>query len=110
MTKTYGVLFEQYNGETIQFHCPIRELSNGSAHRVEVDSTVHHPNKPDNEVRFRLMEREGAWFVYDLIIDNISLVESYRQVFAESLSQKKSFEAFLSDLHRKNCTEKGVCA
>ncbi len=51
-------------------------------------------------IDYRLFRREKKWLVYDVITDDLSLLESYRSQFNQ-LIKKKGFEGLLSTLERK---------
>lgn len=144
MIRTYGVAFEAYDGETVDFHCPIRELS-GNSDRIELSSTIRHNKQPDNAVKFRVLKINQTcqacnfctdkttncktecdqcktcqssksdtgcslkWQVYDLIIDNVSIIDSYRQVFSDKFRKDSNANKIIADMHEKNCKEKMFC-
>lgn len=52
------------------------------------------------DVEYRLVRRDGAWHVYDIIIEGVSLVNNYRTQFNNIVSQE-SYEALLKKLKLK---------
>ena len=72
MIHTYGVAFEAYDGETVDFDCRIKKLP-GNVARVEVASRINHNKSPSNQVGFRLLNKNNNWYVYDLIIDGTEI-------------------------------------
>ncbi len=51
-------------------------------------------------VEFRVMKKDGVWWVYDVNIEGVSLVNNYRSQFNNILI-KSSFEDFLNRLKEK---------
>lgn len=51
-------------------------------------------------LEYRLTRRDGRWMVYDVAVDGVSLVASYRAEF-DRLLKNEPFEALLSRMHRK---------
>lgn len=188
MIKTYSVAFESYEGETVDFLCPIRTLR-GKQPRIEISSVIHHVKQPNNKVKFRFIEfnkiceqcenivesclaigskckkiktdlvnkadnnsglgsdldnckeeykncKQKAdncnnscaacekcanlseneiikntdckkcfeWQVYDLIVDNVSIINSYRTVFSEKFSNAKpeDYDRIIRDINKKD--------
>ena len=50
---------------------------------------------------YKLLNSEGSWRVYDVIIENIGLVANYRSEFA-GIIRKHKFSGLLTKLHEKN--------
>ncbi|MBP9721657.1 MAG: ABC transporter substrate-binding protein [Gammaproteobacteria bacterium] len=110
MIRTYGVAFEAYDDQTVEFHCPVRTLPKiGDVQRVEISSTIHQNRQPDNIVKFRLVNNANEWKAYDLSVDNVSIVDSYRTVFASKFRKQKDPDAIIKEMHDKNCTGKMTC-
>ncbi len=102
MIRTYGVAFQAYDGETVEFDCRIKKLSGGN--KVNVTTKINHNKAPSNQVEFKLLNRNNNWLIYDLTIDGISIVKSYRTVYAESF-RKKTPDQLLNDMHTNNCKD-----
>ena len=59
------------------------------------------------EVEYRLLQRDGNWQVYDVVIEGVSLVNNYRTQFHNIISQE-SYEALLKKLKLKLEQERAV--
>jgi len=47
-----------------------------------------------------------SWQVYDLIVDNISIIDSYRQVFTDKFRKEKNINKIIADMREQNCKTK----
>jgi phospholipid transport system substrate-binding protein len=54
---------------------------------VTVSSEIVQSGAPPLPVDYRLYLKDGAWKVYDVVIDNVSLVTNYRGSFATQIRQ-----------------------
>jgi phospholipid transport system substrate-binding protein len=66
-----------------------------------VKSEVLQPGGPSIPVSYRLRIKDDAWKVYDLSIDGVSLVTSYRGTFDQEV-RKGGIEGLLKYLKDKN--------
>lgn len=58
-------------------------------------------------IEYRLLNENGSWRVYDVVIENIGLVANYRNEFA-GIIRKESFPGLMKKLREKNdAAEKG---
>ena len=67
--------------------------------RVEVDTKIIS-EKLETPINFRLISKNNQWWVYDFVIENISVVANYRSQFGRILT-KESPEKMLEDLRKK---------
>jgi phospholipid transport system substrate-binding protein len=51
-------------------------------------------------LEYRLLERAGRWAVYDVVVDGVSQVASYRSQF-NSILRTSSFDLFLDKLRNE---------
>ena len=49
---------------------------------------------------YRMLNRDGSWKVYDVVIENIGLVSNYRNEFA-GIIRKKKFSGLMEMLKKK---------
>lgn len=67
--------------------------------KVEVESKLISGSN-EIPIHFRMILKSGGWWVYDIVIENISLVANYRSQFNRILT-KESPEAMLVALRKK---------
>ena len=67
--------------------------------RVEVDTKLLS-GSTETPINFRLITKNNQWWVYDFVIENISVVANYRSQFGRILT-KESPEKMLEDLRKR---------
>jgi phospholipid transport system substrate-binding protein len=82
LLNTYTGALAQYSGETIVFE-PFRAEERED--RAVVRSTFSPAAGSDVPVIYKLREKDG-WAIYDIDVNGISLVTSYRSAFANEIS------------------------
>jgi phospholipid transport system substrate-binding protein len=87
---------QDYSGQDIQF---IKETSDGPGGAVVHTSVVKSGDEPI-ALNFRLRQQNGQWEICDLVIDDISIIGSYRAQFARVLNDK-GFDALITVLMQK---------
>ena len=68
--------------------------------KVEVASHIRTADGKKIPLNYRLIEKDGKWRVYDVVIEGISMVKNYRGQFKEILSKKKP-EDLIETLKKK---------
>lgn len=82
--RTYAAPLAEYSGETISF-MPIRGNLDGRF--VRVNSVIQRPNGQRIPLSYNLVSTGGEWKVYDLSVEGVSLLQSFRTQFASILQQ-----------------------
>ncbi len=83
---TYLERIDGYNGETILF---TETRSNAAGNRVEVASIVTIENNQKIPMAYRMLPKNSKWHVYDVLIENISLVKNFRSQFGNILNSEE---------------------
>ncbi len=81
LRATYIEKLEGYDGEKVDY---TGEVMSSKGDKAEVQTTVLIKNKTV-PVAYRMVEKSGAWKIYDVRIEKISLIENYRGQFKELL-------------------------
>lgn len=81
--NTYLNKVTGYNGEQISY---TGERADQSGDRVEIRTAITMKNGKKTPVFYRMLPVDGTWRVYDVIIENISLVKNYRTQFQDILN------------------------
>ena len=99
MVRTYSSALAAYTDETVKFF-PVRGGYENQT-RVDVESKIIRDGGPPVSVQYRLILKGAQWKVYDISVEGISILESFRSQFSDELSQG-SLTSLLSKLQEHN--------
>ena len=83
LLNTYLSKIDGYNGEQVVY---TGEVSSPKGDRTEVRTVITMKDSKKVPVAYRMLPKDGTWFVYDVLIENISLVKNYRTQFQDILN------------------------
>ncbi len=98
LVRTYAIALLNYSDQAI-IYLPPRTQTDRS--KVMVRTEVKSSGAPSIPINYRLRLNEGSWKVYDVIIDNISLVSNYRTGFSNQI-RRKGLDSLIAQLKEKN--------
>ena len=81
LIRTYASALTSFKDQTVKFY-PVR----GGGQTVQVSSDIISPNNSPIHVTYRLIHESGGWRLYDMSVEGVSLIESFRSQFADILS------------------------
>jgi phospholipid transport system substrate-binding protein len=98
LVRTYASALLEYSKEEIRY--PSKpSVINGQ------DATVHTEFQPRSgaaiPIEYSMHLTDGAWKVYDVTVDGVSLVTNYRGTFAEQIRQG-GIDSVITDLSERN--------
>ena len=96
LENTYADRILAYTDEKINFGDETTLKKN----RVEVKSEIITKDNKSVPLNYRMIQKNGNWRVYDVVIEGISLVQNYRSQFREILA-KKSPQDLIDTLKEK---------
>ena len=82
--RTYAAPLAEYSGETVVF-TPVR--GNLEGRFVRVNSVIQRLNGQRIPLSYNLVSKAGGWKVYDLNVEGVSLLQSFRTQFSNILQQ-----------------------
>ncbi len=85
LIRTYASALADYKDQTVKFY-PVRGGYEGKS-TVKVDSRIIRSDGPSIPVSYRLVLNGSEWKLYDMSVEGVSLLESFRSQFADRLSQ-----------------------
>jgi phospholipid transport system substrate-binding protein len=94
LRDTYSSRFDRYSDEKVEF---LQETLQGDYAEVRTRLTS---SKFTLDVDYRMLQRAGDWRVYDIVVDGISLVHSYREQF-NKIIRTYSYEELVAKLRQK---------
>ena len=98
LVRTYSKSLIEFSDQEINFF-PVK-LAPG-VKKASVKAVVIQPGGPSIPMAYRVRIKNNAWKVYDIKIDGISLVTSYRGTFTQEI-RKSGMDGLLKYLHDKN--------
>jgi len=101
LRNTYIDTLDEYNGEKIQF---TGEISANNGTRVEIQMNFIASQKT-YPVAFRMLEKNGRWVVYDVLIEGVSMIKNYRDQFRDILA-KNDAQALIDRVRAKALEQK----
>ena len=82
--RTYASALSNYEDQTIKFY-PVRGGYSGNT--VEVSSQIISSQSQPIDVTYRLVRTNSGWKLYDMSVEGVSMLGSFRDQFAEILSR-----------------------
>jgi len=101
--RTYASPLAEYDGEKIKFY-PIRGGYNKRF--VSVKSMIIRPSASNIPLAYSLIYKKGQWKIYDISVEGVSLLESFRSQFAQQL-QHASINALIKKMQQHNQKQAG---
>jgi len=101
LERTYIDKVEGYSGEKVNY---VGERVDGDY--AEVDVRILTKKNTEIPVVYKLRTRDQKWWVYDMVIEGVSLVNNYRTQFSDILA-KTSFDGLMKKLKEKVSDSKG---
>lgn len=98
LSDRYAGKIEGYSGEQVQYLSERLEGQYAEVRTKLVSSKVEIP------MDYRLINKAGHWYAYDIIADGVSLVRNYRSQF-EKIIRSDSYEELVTRLRNRTVVE-----
>jgi len=98
LIRTYSKSLLEFRDQEINYF-PVKLADD--AQKASVKAEVIQPGGPSIPMAYRVRVKNNAWKVYDIKIDGISLVTSYRGTFTQEV-RKSGIDGLLKYLREKN--------
>lgn len=98
LVRIYSSALQKYRGQTIEY-MPLR--ASAADKEVNVKTLIIQPGGPSIPIDYALEKNEDGWKVYDIRIDGVSLVITYRGQFSEEI-KKNGIDGVIQKLVAKN--------
>lgn len=85
LIRTYSSAIAQYSNQTVEF-LPLREDYQGRR-MLEVQSRIVQPGGPAIPVNYRVVLIGSQWKVYDIVVEGVSMVQSFKSQFSRYINQ-----------------------
>jgi phospholipid transport system substrate-binding protein len=94
LEASYMAKIEAYTDERIEY---VKERIDGNKATVD---TVIVTKSVEIPIRYKLVDRAGDWRVYDVAIEDVSLVRNYRSTYGEIVN-RDGFDGLLAQMRTK---------
>ncbi len=94
LENTYFSALDSYSGQTARLG---RERVKGKRAQVQTFVVTSSAEIP---VSYKLRQKQDDWFVYDVVVDGVSLISNYRTSF-RNLVKQKGMDGLLEQLQQK---------
>jgi phospholipid transport system substrate-binding protein len=98
LVRTYSTALTRYTNQTLAFQ-PERLSPDGA--KAVVRSLLKQPGAPELTIDYKMASTPGGWKIYDVAIEGVSLVTTYRDSFAEEV-RTRGIDGLVKMLTDKN--------
>ena len=100
LEDTYLVAVEEYTSESVEF----REVKIKKEKYAQINTAIIASDK-EIPVIYKARLKDGNWFVYDVVIEGVSLISNYRNSY-QQIAKKEGISGLIARLEEKvACTE-----
>lgn len=104
LVRTYTAALSQSSGETkVEVKSP--NLKPGDSETV-VRTLVQEPGRKPFNIDYRMRNGDGGWKVYDVVVENLSLVTNYRGSFQSEIA-RSGINGLIKTIEAKNQKREG---
>ena len=96
LKKSYVATIDGYADEQISYR---KEIIKGDKAEVRT-MVISESRKLEIPLNYKLKIKDGRWLVYDVIIENVSLVRNYRSQFGP-IMKKRGFSGLIIQMEKK---------
>lgn len=96
--RTYASPLAQYTDETVKF-MPVRGSLDGRF--LKVSSVIVRSKGNNIPLNYSLVSAGGQWKIYDLSVEGVSLLQSFRSQFAQVL-QNSNMQDLIKQMHARS--------
>jgi phospholipid transport system substrate-binding protein len=104
LIRTYASALSDYDNQTLRFF-PVRGGYQGKSTITVVSQIIRSDGSPI-AVNYSLISKPSGWKLYDMTVEGISLLESFRSQFADKLSQG-NMDSLISEIEKHNIARSG---
>ncbi len=93
---SYLSKIQDYSGQQVEF----TRMNQPQPGYAQVMTNIVQPGKPPIRLNYMLKERNGRWLIYDVTVDDISIIANYRNQFNRVIN-RDGFPRLIADLKNK---------
>ncbi len=98
LKRTYLRRFKRGREFKVSYRSDCRMNSKGT--RLEIQTVIHSDDDVEADVDYRFHKPGDAWLVYDIVVDEVSIMRNYRKSFTKTLV-KDGFDKLIEKMMKK---------
>ncbi|MBM4371201.1 MAG: ABC transporter substrate-binding protein [Deltaproteobacteria bacterium] len=98
LKRTYLRRFERGKKFVVTYRSGCRMNSTGD--RLEIQTVIHSADDVEADVDYRFHKTVSGWLVYDIVVDEVSVMRNYRKTFVETY-EKEGFDRLIEKMRSK---------
>lgn len=99
LIRTYSRAFVEFKDWSIRY-LPVNPEED--PRKVMVKTEILQPGLQPIAVNYRMLNQQGVWKVYDILIEGVSLVTNYRTSFKNEVEKTGSLQEVINQLAKRN--------
>jgi phospholipid transport system substrate-binding protein len=103
LENTYLVMVEEYTNETVEYRNEILR----NERNAQVDTVILASDK-EIPVIYRTRLKDGDWYIYDVVIEGVSLISNYRSTY-QQIVRREGMQGLLARLEERTGCPEGAC-
>ncbi len=103
LEDTYLVMVEEYTNEAVEY----RDETIRKEKYAQVDTAIIAPDK-EIPVIYKARLKDGDWFIYDVVIEGVSLISNYRSSYQE-IAKREGVSGLIAKMEEKTGCVDGGC-
>lgn len=85
VVRTYATALNNYTNERVEFSQQTPDLSKN---RIQISSVIERQGKENIRLNYRLVKHNNKWYVYDVIIEGVSILQGFQAQFSNKIRQQ----------------------
>ncbi len=85
VVRTYASALESYSNEKVEF---VAQKVDTSKDRIQISSVIVRPQRENIKLAYRLVKHDNQWYVYDVIIEGVSILQGFQAQFSQDIKQR----------------------
>jgi len=98
LIRTYATALTEFTDTEVNY---VSERIREDGERALVRTEIPQPGGQPIQVDYRLHSADGEWMLYDVVIEGVSMVSTYRTSFGQEI-ERKGLDGLIAELEKKN--------
>jgi phospholipid transport system substrate-binding protein len=98
VVRTYATALNSYTNEKVEFSKQHIDLNKT---RIQISSMIVRQGKENIKLDYRLVKKNNKWYVYDIIIEGVSILQGFQAQFSDEIRQQ-GLQKVIAEIQQHN--------